>query len=242
MTKDIAVVTGASGGIGRAIAKRIHEKSEGTLRLALHYHGNQQAAERLRSEIPDSFLVKADLTSQGGRQMLLAAALKEGTPYVLVNNAGIDSPHEPALNIQEESFDKIISTNLKAPFFLMRDFGREMARAEGGIIVNVSSILARKALVGSAIYRASKAALEAATKQFASELGPRGVRVSAVTPGFIETPMTNGLSQELKEEMRAEIALGRFGAPAAVAEAVCQLIENDYINGAVLAVDGGMSL
>ncbi|OGR87662.1 MAG: hypothetical protein A3J74_04165 [Elusimicrobia bacterium RIFCSPHIGHO2_02_FULL_57_9] len=240
--KDIAVVTGASGGIGRAVAKKIHEASAGALRLALHYHGNQERAEAVQAGIPDSFLIQADLSTSAGRQDLLASVLKAGAPYILVNNAGIDRPHEPALNVQESSFDQLVNVNLKSPLFLMRDFGKEMIRAEGGMIINISSVLAHKSLVGSAIYRASKAALEALTKQFAFELGPRGVRVNAVAPGFIETPMTALLEDDMKVQIRSEVALERFGSPEAVAAAVCHLIDNDYINGAVISVDGGMAL
>ena len=242
MAKDIAVVTGASGGIGRAVAKLIFEKSEGELRLALHYNGNQKAVEALRAELPESFIVKADLTTGPGRKALLAAVLEQGTPYVLVNNAGVDKPHEPALMISEEAFDSLISINLKGPAFLMRDFGKEMASSGSGVIVNVSSVLARKALVGSALYRAAKAGLEELTRQFAAELGPRGVRVNAVAPGFIETSMTEGITPEMREKIMSQVALGSFGSPEAVAQAVAALIENDFINGAVLAVDGGMIL
>ncbi len=242
MSKDIAVVTGASGGIGRAIAKLLHEKSEGELRLALHYNGNQKAAEAVSAEIPEWFIVKADLSSAPGRAALLQAVLKEGAPYVLVNNAGVDKPHEPALMISEASFDALINTNLRSAAFLMKDFGKEMAGSGAGVIVNVSSVLARKALVGSALYRASKAALEELTRQFAAELGPRGVRVNAVAPGFIETPMTDAINAETKEKILSSIALGEFGKPEAVAQAVCSLIENDYINGAILNIDGGMVL
>lgn len=240
--KDIAVVTGASGGIGKAVAKMIHAKGEGALRLALHYSSNEEAAERVQDEIPESFLIKADLSTAEGREHLLRGVLAQGTPYILVNNAGTDKPHEPALKIEEKSFDAIMDINLKAPLFLMRDFGREMVRAEGGIIVNISSILARQALEGSAVYRASKAAIEALTRQFAAELGPRGVRVNAVAPGFIETPMTEGLPAELKAKIKSLIALDHFGASEAVAEAVCHLIENNYVNGSVIYVDGGMAL
>ena len=242
MAKDIAVVTGASGGIGRAVAKQIHVDSEGELRLALHYNGNKAKAEAVQAEIPGSFLVKADLSLSAGRQALLDAVLAQGTPYVLVNNAGVDKPHEPCLLIQEESFDTLVNVNLRGPAFLMKAFGKEMAVAGSGVIVNVSSILARKALVGSALYRATKAALEELTRQFAFELGPRGVRVNAVAPGFIETSMTEGIDGKVRDRIRAEVSLGAFGAPEAVAQAVCHLIDNDYLNGIVLPVDGGMRL
>jgi 3-oxoacyl-[acyl-carrier protein] reductase len=240
--KDIAVVTGASGGIGKAVAKMIHEKSDGQLRLCLHYNGNQKAAEAVAAEIPGSFMVKADLSSSAGRKILLETVLKEGSPYVLVNNAGVDKPHEPALMIEESSFDALIGTNLKGPAFLMKDFGKEMMRNESGVIVNVSSVLARKALVGSALYRAAKAGLEELTRQFAFELGGRGIRVNAVAPGFIETPMTEGIDSSVKDKILAQTALARFGSAEAVAETVWHLIESDYINGAVVPVDGGMNL
>ncbi len=239
---DVAIITGASGGIGSAVARMLARKSDGALRLGLHYFGNHAKAEALGKDIPNSFLVKADISTADGRRTLLEAALKEGTPYILVNNAGVDKPHEPALLIQESSFDAIINTNLRSAVFLMKDFGKEMMGAGSGVIVNVSSVLARKALVGSALYRASKAALEELTRQFAAELGPRGVRVNAVAPGFIETAMTEGIDEAMKEKIRSQIALGEFGQAEAVASAVGQLVENDYINGAVLAVDGGMIL
>ena len=239
---DIAVVTGASGGIGAAICRAIHAKSDGQLKVCIHYNGNKAAAEALSNEIPDSFVVRADLSTAEGRRTLLDAVLAKGTPYCLVNNAGVDKPHEPALMVSEEGFDKLISTNLRAPLFLMRDFAKEMARNESGVIVNVSSILARKAVVGSAVYRAAKAALEALTLQFAHELGPKGVRVVAVAPGFIETAMTADIPEAQRAVIQKDVALGSFGAPEAVAETVWHAVENQYLTGAVIAVDGGMSL
>ena len=242
MSDMIAVVTGASGGIGAAVAKMIHERSGGELKLALHFHGNEAAAKALSAEIPGSFIVKANLSTAEGRKALLEAALAKGAPFALVNNAGIDRPHEPALMIEESSYDKIMDTNLRAPLFLMRDFAKEMSRGDGGVIVNVSSVLARKAVIGSAVYRASKAALEALTAQFASELGPKGVRVVAVAPGFIETAMTAAIPEEQRAAIKKDVALGSFGEPEAVAETVWHAIENQYLNGAVIAVDGGMGL
>lgn len=239
---DIAIVTGGSGGIGAAIARMIHAKSDGQLTVCIHYNGNEAAAKAVSAEIPGSFIVKADLSTDTGRKSLLDAVLAKGSPFCLINNAGIDKPHEPALMVTEEGFDKLISTNLKAPLFLMRDFAKEMARNESGVIVNVSSVLARKAVIGSAVYRATKAALEALTAQFASELGPKGIRVVAVAPGFIETAMTKDIPEEQRAGIKKDVALGAFGAPEAIAETVWHAIENQYLNGAVIAVDGGMAL
>ncbi len=239
---DIAVVTGASGGIGAAIAQIIHAKSEGQLTLCLHYNGNAQAAAAVSNEIPGSFTVQANLSTAEGRKTLLDAVLAKGSPFALINNAGIDKPHEPALMVTEASYDKIMDTNLRAPLFLMRDFAKEMARNESGVIVNISSVLARKSVVGSAVYRASKAAVEALTQQFAFELGPKGVRVVAVAPGFIETPMTAEIPAEQRAGIMKDVAIGAFGSAEAVAETVWHAIENQYLTGAVIAVDGGMNL
>ena len=239
---DIAIVTGASGGIGAAIAKMIHNKSDGQLIVCLHYNGNKAAVEALASEIPSSFAVQANLSTAEGRKTLLNAVLAKGTPFCLINNAGIDKPHEPALMIEESSYEKIMDTNLRAPLFLMRDFAKEMARNEQGVIVNISSVLAQKSVVGSAVYRASKAAIEALTQQFAFELGPKGVRVIAIAPGFIETPMTAEIPAEQRAGIMKDVSLGAFGSPDAVAETVWHAIENQYLTGAVIAVDGGMNL
>lgn len=239
---DIAVVTGASGGIGAAIAKLIHEKSEGQLTVCIHFNGNEAAAKAVSAEIPGSFIVRADLSTAEGRKTLIDSVLAKGNPFCLINNAGIDKPHEPALMVTEEGFDKLINTNLKAPLFLMRDFAKEMARNESGVIVNVSSILAQKAVIGSAVYGATKAALEALTRQYASELGPKGVRVVAVAPGFIETAMTKDIPAEQRAGIAKDVALGSFGQPEAIAETVWHCIENQYLTGAVIPVDGGMAL
>lgn len=239
---DIAIVTGASGGIGAAIANLIHEKSEGQLKICIHYNGNEAAAKAVSNGIPDSFIVKADLSTEQGRKALMEAVLPHGAPHVLVNNAGIDKPHEPALMVCEASYEKIMDTNLRAPLFLMRDFAKEMARNEAGVIVNISSVLARQSVVGSAVYRASKAALEALTLQFAAELGPKGIRVVAVAPGFIETAMTSAIPEDRRAGIKKGVALGTFGSPEAVAETVWHAVENQYMTGCVLAVDGGMAL
>jgi 3-oxoacyl-[acyl-carrier protein] reductase len=242
LKSGIAVVTGATGGIGRATAVLLHERSRAQLRLALHYRINRQGAEELARRIPGSFIVGGDLATSEGRQTLLDKVLEQGEPVVLVNNAGVDKPYEPGLLIREESFDRIMAVNLKGPLFLMKLFAQSMAGAGGGLIVNISSILARKAMTGSALYRAAKAALEEMTKQFAFELGRSAVRVNAVAPGFIETPMTAAVPESVRAQIRDQVASGRFGTPEAVAETVWHLIENEYINGAVLPVDGGMAL
>jgi 3-oxoacyl-[acyl-carrier protein] reductase len=240
--QDVALITGASGGIGQAIARMLHKKSNGQLKIGLHYNSNFAAVKRLQNEIPRSFLVQTDLANPQACEILLRETKKQGTPYILINNAGISFPYEPALEIQMSSFEMMMNVNFKTSLFLMQNFAKEMLRSGSGIIVNISSVLARHGLVGSAVYRATKAALEETTKQFALELGNRGIRVNAVAPGFIETAMTASIPFETREPLLAKISSGKFGNPESVAEAVGYLIENDYINGAVLQVDGGLTL
>ena len=159
---DIAIITGASGAIGAAVAKLIHEKSAGQLKVCIHYNGNEAAAKAVSAEIPGSFIVKADLSTEQGRKTLMEAVLAQGSPYCLINNAGIDKPHEPALMVSEAAYDKIMDTNLRGPLFLMRDFAKEMARNEAGVIVNISSVLAKKSVVTGRL-SGLQAALEALT-------------------------------------------------------------------------------
>ncbi|MBI5240882.1 MAG: SDR family oxidoreductase [Elusimicrobia bacterium] len=224
------------------MAQCLHERSRGRLRLALHCRAGVKEAAELSREIPGSFVVQTDLVSAEGRQTLFDKVRKEGDVSVLVNSAGIDKPYEPCLLLREESFDRMLAVDLKAPVFLMKLFGKAMAGSGGGCIVNVSSALARQALTGCCAYRAAKAALEACTLQFASELGRSGVRVNAVAPGFVETPMTADVPETVRAQIRSGTALGRFAAPGDVAEAVWALVANDSITGAVVPVDGGMAL
>jgi NAD(P)-dependent dehydrogenase (short-subunit alcohol dehydrogenase family) len=242
MAISIAIVTGASGGIGGAIARRIHERSEGGLRLALHCNENRSAVEALLGEIPGAFLVQADLAHASGRALLVREVLEQGSPSILVNNAGASEPHEPALSMTEATFSRLIDVNLKAPLFLMQAFGREMARRGSGVIVNIGSVLAHKAIPGAAAYRAAKAALEEVSRQLAMELAPAGIRVNVVSPGLIRTRMTDAISPAVKGRLTAQIALGDLGDPEAVAAAVWHVIENDYMTGSVVTVDGGIGL
>ncbi|MGE0709684.1 MAG: SDR family NAD(P)-dependent oxidoreductase [Planctomycetota bacterium] len=239
---DVAVVTGASGALGAAIARALHAEAEGELRLALVCSSRREPAEALARELEGAFVVQADLTSAAGRAELLAAVLAVGAPYVLVNCAGVDRPHEPALEVSEAAVERIFRVNVTAPLLLMQAFGREMARAEEGVIVNVSSVLARRGLTGSAVYGASKAALEALTRQFARELGPRGVRVNAVAPGLVRSPMVDAMHADARQAALAATPLGELTSPEAVAEAVCCCVRNPSLHGAVLDVDGGLSL
>lgn len=239
---DLAVITGASGAIGSAVARRVHAETNGELAPVLCCLQHRGAAESLAAELPGAKVVQADLTTAAGRRTLLDEVISHGTPYLLVNCAGVSGPHETALDISEAAASRILRLNLETPLLLMSPLAREMTRGGGGVIVNVTSVLASRPLAGSAVYGAAKAGLEALTRQFALELGPRGIRVNAVSPGYIESPMTAAMTQSARASELARIPLGTFGDASHVAAAVWHLVDNPYATGVVLTLDGGLSL
>ena len=241
--KKIAVVTGASRGIGRAIA--LEMASKGAF-VVINYNGSADRAEEVRREIEE----------KGGqaetRQWNVAdfaaceAAVKEivkahGSIDILVNNAGI-TKDGLLMGMSEENFDAVINVNLKGTFNMMRFVSRQMVKQRHGKIVSMASVVGIAGNAGQANYAASKAGVIGLTKSAARELASRGITVNAVAPGFIETEMTAVLSDSVKEASAAQIPLGHFGKAEDVAKTVGFLTSEaaDYITGQVIHVDGGM--
>ena len=173
-------------------------------------------------------------------------ALKEiketlGVPYILVNNAGI-TRDGLMVRMKEEQFDDVIRINLKGAYNMLQLCGAMMMRAKQGRIVNISSISGLVGNFGQINYCAAKAGLIGMTKTAAKELGSRGITVNAVAPGFIDTDMTSKLSEELKENAKKQIALGRFGKPEEIAGVVSFLVSDNasFITGQTIVADGGM--
>lgn len=166
---------------------------------------------------------------------------EEGSLDILVNNAGI-TKDGLLMKMSEEDFDKVLDTNLKGAFNTIRFASRQMLRQKGGRIINMSSVVGVSGNAGQANYAASKAGVIGLTKAAARELASRGITVNAIAPGFIETDMTDVLSDKVKEASEAQIPLGHFGKPEDVAAAAAFLASEEarYITGQVLHVDGGM--
>lgn len=245
MSEKVAVVTGASRGIGRAIALSL--AAEG-ITVIVNYNGSRERAEAVVLEIEGAGghaeAVGCDVSDfKAAEDFFKAVAGKYGRIDILVNNAGI-TMDGLLMKMSEEAFDRVISTNLKGAFNCIRHVSRQMLKQRSGRIVNISSVSGVMGNVGQANYSASKAGVIGLTKSAARELASRGITVNAVAPGFIDTEMTQSLSEKVKEQACAQIPFGRFGLAKDVAHAVTFLVSEraGYITGQVLCVDGGMAM
>ncbi len=239
LTGKVALVTGGSRGIGRAIAEKLAALGAD---IAILYAGNDAAANDCVQAIPTKAKAyKANVADFEAVKAVVSEVKSDfGHIDILVNNAGI-TKDGLLLTMKETDYDAVLDTNLKGAFNLIRHVSPIMLRQRSGKIMNVSSVIGLMGNAGQANYAASKAGLIGLTKSAARELAARNITVNAVAPGFIETDMTKSLPQE---ELISRIPLGRAGAPEDVAEVVAFLAGRggDYITGEVIRVDGGMAM
>jgi 3-oxoacyl-[acyl-carrier protein] reductase len=238
----VAVVTGGGKGIGLAVTKRLASEGAKLVIAGRDQAALESAAEGVRAAGGDALAVVADTSKAGEAERLCDETLKAyGRADILVNNAGV-TRDGLLLRMSDEDWDVVLDTNLKGAFRCIRAFARPMLKQRSGRIVNVSSVIGLIGNAGQANYAASKAGLLGLTKSVAKELASRHITVNAVAPGFIETAMTQGLGEKVREGLAAQIPLGRLGSPEDVAQAVAFLCSEDaaYVTGQVLPVDGGM--
>ena len=239
----IAVVTGASRGIGKAIAEKLASLGA---KVVINYNGSEEWAKEVKTQIEEkggkADIYQCNVADYEACQTFIEDVIKtEGRIDILVNNAGI-TKDGLLMKMSEEDFDKVIDTNLKGTFHTIRFATRCMLKQRSGRIINMASVVGVTGNAGQANYAASKAGVIGLTKATAREVASRGITVNAVAPGFIETDMTAVLSDKVKEASVSQIPLGRFGEAEEVAAAVAFLASDDaaYITGQVLHVDGGM--
>lgn len=236
-TKKIALITGAAGGIGEAIARELHHSGCVVL---IHYRSNEENAKKLANELVGSILIKADLSLESEIDNLVEQAKQSGGVDILVNNAGMTAD-APFLSTKEEDFEKVFNVNLKSSFFLTKKLIRQMIRKKGGRIINISSVIGVSGNPGQSVYGMTKASIINLTKTLSFELAPYNILVNAVAPGFIDTAMTEKLSKEVVEKIYEKIPLQRMGKPEDVAKMVRFLaLEGDYCTGSTFHVNGGM--
>ena len=245
MKESVALVTGGSRGIGRAICLELARRGAA---VAVNYAGNEQAAretvEACRALGVEAEAFQADVADPAACEELVKAVKDRfGRLDILVNNAGI-TRDGLLMTAKEEDFSRVLDTNLKGTYFCMKAASKVMMRQRYGRIISMSSVVGLRGNPGQTNYAASKAGILGLTKAAAKELATRGITVNAVAPGFIETDMTAAMPEKAKEAMLTTIPAGRPGAPEDVAKAVAFFAEKDsaYITGQVLCVDGGMAV
>lgn len=245
LTGKVAVVTGASRGIGREIAKTLAEEGAA---VVVNYNGSEQRAAEVVKEIQEAGgkaeAIQCDVSDFEKAGELMDHVIKTyGRVDILVNNAGI-TRDGLLMRMSEEDFDKVVTTNLKGAFNCMRHVARQMIKQKGGRIINISSVSGVLGNAGQVNYAASKAGIIGMTKSAARELASRNITVNAIAPGFINTEMTQVLSDAVKEGAVAQIPMKTFGETKDIADAAAFLASDKarYITGQVLCVDGGMAM
>ncbi len=236
LTGKVALITGATGGIGGAIAKQM--KAAGATVVV-----SGRNVAKLDAEFGEEYIkIPCDLAADGGAVELIMNTIEAaGKIDILVNNAGI-TKDTLLMRMSDEQFDDVINTNLRSCFKMCRAAIMPMMKNRFGRIINMASIIGAIGGAGQANYAASKGGMIAMTKSIAAEVASRGITANCIAPGFIQTPMTDVLPEELKKTYLAQIPAGRFGTPDDIASA-CVFLASDeaaYINGQVLHVNGGM--
>jgi 3-oxoacyl-[acyl-carrier protein] reductase len=241
LTGKVAIVTGASRGIGHMIAVMLASRGALVVAAARGENASATAAE-IQGKGNKAEAAPLEVTDAASIESMMSGVLaRHGRIDILVNNAGI-ARDQLMLRMKREDWDEVIATNLTPAFVLVQAALKPMIKQRSGRIINISSVVGQTGNAGQANYAASKAGLIGFSKALARELASRNITVNVVSPGLIETDMTKAITEKAQGEWTSQIPLGRLGTTADVAAAVCFLASDEasYITGQVLAVNGGM--
>ena len=240
-----ALVTGASRGIGKACALKLAELGAD---VAVNYSSSKEKAEEVAAQIREmgrqAVAIKADISIQEEAEALVEETIKSlGGLDILVNNAGV-ARDSLLIRMKEEDWNKVLDTNLSSVFFTTKSASKYMMKKRQGRIINISSVVGVSGNAGQANYAASKAGVIGFSKSAAKELAPRNILVNVIAPGFIETDMTDALTEQQKEGILSVVPLKQYGKPEDVANVAAFLAseESRYLTGQVIHVDGGMNM
>ena len=242
LNDKVAIVTGASRGIGEAIAKQLSSCGAKIILIARNSDQLVAVKETIISNGGIAESIAGDVSNLNSISEIVTNTIdKWGRIDILVNNAGI-ARDNIIMRMKEDEWDSVMNINLKGCFNGIKSVARPMIKNKAGRIINITSVVGQIGNAGQSNYAASKAGIMGLTKSMAKELGSRNITVNAVAPGYITTDMTNELNDEVKEQLKSSIPLGRLGTPDDVANLVCFLASDEagYITGQTFNVDGGM--
>ncbi len=240
----IALITGGARGIGRQVAEKL---ASGGAKVAISdvlFELAEETVEEFKSRGYRALAIKADVSKSDEVKSMIEKVTSEfKTLDIVVNNAGI-TRDALLLRLKEEDWDLVLNINLKGTFLVMQAAAKVMFKQRYGRIINISSAVGRLGNIGQANYVASKAGVIGLTRTAARELSARGITVNAIAPGFIETKMTENLSESAHDAIMAQIPMKKFGSPEDIASAIAFLASDEagYITGQVIGVDGGMAM
>lgn len=238
----VALVTGGAQGIGKAVALLLARNGADIVVSDINLEKAEETAKEVQALGRKALATKVDVAAFGDVEKMVETILTQfGKVDILVNNAGI-ARDKLILRMTEEDWDAVLNINLKGTFNCTKAVVRHMSKQKSGKIVNIASVVGEMGNAGQGNYAASKAGVIGFTKTIAREFAQRGINVNAIAPGYIETPMTDALSDKVKEELKRLIPMDRLGKPEDVAEAVLFLVSEsaNYITGQVLNVNGGI--
>lgn len=237
------IVTGGSRGIGAAI---VVELAKNNYNVVLNYNNSEEKAKKIQKDLKEQGInieiFKADVSKREDVKKLVNFTIeKYNNIDILINNAGIDQI-KPFMDITNEDWNKIIQTNLNSVFYCSQEVLRNMIHNKKGCIINISSIWGITGASCEVAYSVSKAGIDGMTKALAKEMGLSNIRVNSIAPGIVDTDMNKELSFEELQELKNEIPLGRVAAPEEIVKSVKWLIDDEYVTGQIISVNGGWNI